>query len=235
MRLFEIIKPIDNKRDIIDVYSPDIGGINNYSSEKIENVLEFIENHCSEFCSAVRRSNNFLYRAIPQGKAPQIFIATSPKHRIPQGQGLQHQQIFDKILSSAGFLSLRTNSICTTTDLSFVKDWGTPYFIFPLNGFSFTWSNFIRDVGGSTILSSTLKKLFPKYYIFPEANRPDINTGNLPKPSVAKFVKDMQYKNDDLSQALKSNHEISIHGQYVAIVFNFEYGKQIQKHFGITV
>ena len=43
MRIDEIMKPINMKTDSLDMYTPGYGGHNNYSAEKIEHVLDFID------------------------------------------------------------------------------------------------------------------------------------------------------------------------------------------------
>lgn len=227
MKIFELMKPIDNEKDITDVYSSATGGVNNYSDEKLENVLQFIEKHCTEALLAFKRANLFLYRGIGYDtRQPAIFLAITPKFRPPSGQTYNKQYLFDMILSSQGFMSLRTNSICTSSVLMNALDWGNPYFIFPLNGFSFTWSKFIEDVGGSPFLSAALDDI----------------EGNIdPKigPSIKQsknFINRMKYKNNDFSGALKSGHEISIHGQYVAIqTIDHSITQQIGTYFGIDL
>jgi hypothetical protein len=45
-----------------------------------------------------------------------------------------------KVVKEAGFTTLRGNSLFCNSSLNKADNWGKPYVIFPLNGFSYTYS-----------------------------------------------------------------------------------------------
>jgi len=191
--------------------------------EKI--ITETLKNNCSEFLKVARRTGCFLYRGT--NKFKEFFTAESPVTRHPQGQTSYEQHILDGIFQSLGFTALRSNSICCTSAAATAKDFGDVLAIFPHNGFSFTWSPIVNDVGSDLLLGRKLNAMI--------ADMPDIRAietkGNEYFAALdRKFHFNKQYKftNMHLAQALESGNEIavSIHLQgIVTDYFGIELGK----------
>jgi hypothetical protein len=180
------------------------------SEEDIYTALEYIDENCSEFLTALKGTETFLYRGLdPKFSKTPLFKTQSPINRNPTGQSQPQQAMLDLFLKTSGFTALRTNSILCTTAESQAREFGLIYIIFPINGFSFTWSKKIPDIGSSKILANELYNCYSvkKYSI-----------KNIPSREESdKFINDFGFKNNNLSEALLSGNEIAIHGEYIAI------------------
>ncbi len=152
--------------------------------------------YMSDFLKLYRRSRNLLYHGEWTYADPLMFIKTSRPNRIPKDTPEELQNALDKKLKQAGFEAVRGNSIFCSGSLSFVKDYGTPYAIFPLNGFDFTWSWKIED--------------------FYELNFSTVET-NLINLSPKNFCQHYEFEATDLGDAIKTGNEIYLKGTFVAI------------------
>jgi hypothetical protein len=223
MKIFELLKPIEDE-DNLDVWTNGFGGFKNYEQEKLEHVFEFISKHCSQAVKDMQSKNKFLYRGI-NAPSPTIFLGATPVTREPYGMGKDQQWILDKIFKLTGFISLRRNSICATTKPDEYVNFGKIYYIFPVNGFNFTWSKIIKDVGGNNEIYNELKKLYNSY----------IGINRLDQDAANKFIKKWDFRNNNFDQALWVGNEITINGQYVAIKSSdYPYIYAVKEYFGIT-
>jgi hypothetical protein len=210
MKIDEVVLP--SKQKEWDDYGNRYGGMKDISSEKIEEIFSFIDVHCSDFLKA-KAPGKFLYRGIHTDK--DFFLGSSPTDRKSMGQGVIKQKVLDTFLTRSGFTSLRSNSICTTPSRQRAAGWDTPYYIFPINGFSFAWSPKIDDIGGDYDLYTWLKT-----YVGKAITGKDLEL----------FEAIWQYSQTDLSGAMLSGHEITIHGNYVA-VNERRFQRDVARHF----
>jgi hypothetical protein len=178
------------------------------SDEKLYELCSTLKEQCSEFLDEMKQAKRFLYRGISSDKP--YFEANSPPYRNPQGQSIQYQNLLDICLKMNGFGALRSNSICCTSDLKHATAFANSYLIFPKNGYEFTWSPIIEDIGGSDKLYDILTFLYRK-------NSESVEF----KPSQL-MIKECRFKNRDMTSALKSENEISIHGKYIAIAYKYK-------------
>jgi hypothetical protein len=211
MRLFELINPIDIEK--VDDSEAGVGHIEQYDADKIKDVLDFISTHCSDAIKVFQQTGFFLYRGI--NSAGKIFIATTPINRRPQGQTPATQKILDNIFKLVGFKSLRSTSISVTPTIWTARQWGSPYYIFPLNSFSYTWSEKVKDIGGDYELHQALLNFAPSGDNY--ENRAILK---LSYENATEFIDQWKFHNNYIEAALIRNQEISIHGQYVAISYN---------------
>lgn len=111
--------------------------------------IPYLQSHCSDALKIFIKEKKFLYRGISEDASSQlgqVFIGHSPKNRKPLDSTLASQVELDQMLQKAGFIALRNNSIfCTSLDDSAIE-YGTPYIIFPVNGFKYTWSTKLADL-----------------------------------------------------------------------------------------
>ncbi len=177
---------------------------NKNHEDEILQLLKDLRTTGSSAIESMKKVDALLYRGVSNEHVCTLpfFTAESPNNRLPLGQTLTSQQKLDEILKLNNFKALRTNSICCIADFEYIRSFGTPYIIFPHNGFDFTWSRKISDIGSNNWLRSTLTT--SKYKIINYKNAKEFN----------KFFK---FENTDLAGALDSMHEISIHGKYTAI------------------
>lgn len=189
------------------------GEIKNYSDEEIENVLNFIDKHCSKFIISMKNSGKYLYRGIDHYNLKSIFHGITPTQRDPIGMSYRIQDTLDNILLKGGFQARRKNSICCTSDRVDVGRFGDAFFIFPINGFNYTWSTKINDFGSDVGLHIEIH-----------------NNSNFKK-----FINDFKVQNNTrLPAALLSGHEIMINGQYIALDYEW-YKTKVEKHFEIKI
>jgi hypothetical protein len=99
---------------------------------------------CSDSIAAIKAADKFIYRGMSD--SPLIFKGRSRDNRSPLDTTMRTTEGIDKILSATGFTALRTNSIFCSGDSHQAGMYGDyVYLIFPINGFSFTWSEKIHD------------------------------------------------------------------------------------------
>lgn len=108
-----------------------------------EAVKEIMAN-CSEFLSVFRAGKiQPLWRGRSYDDAR--IVRKSFAGREPKDSPLEMQRAVDQTLKAAGFTALRGNSVYTSGDPNFADTYGHLYYIFPMNGFSITWSPLIID------------------------------------------------------------------------------------------
>lgn len=126
--------------------------------EKMENQLELykkqsslyklfkrIEDECSDAVAAYKNTQRVLYRG--SRKSDNAFIGRPWTDRSPTHSDRSFSELYDQALSSAGAEALRSNSLFTTSDLALATGFGTHvHYIFPINGFHYTWSTVEKDI-----------------------------------------------------------------------------------------
>jgi hypothetical protein len=65
--------------------------------------------------------------------------------RTPKDTAFQMHETVNKVLELAGFDATRENSIFCTSDPDQAREYGHLFFIFPIDGFKFTWSGEYKD------------------------------------------------------------------------------------------
>lgn len=124
----------------------EVENIKKYTNEsKISKFVKGLEKKCSDAISDMRKAEKFLYRGTRQFK--DAYISRPHTARSTMSSYSEMQELYDQKISEVGFKALRSNSIFTTSNLRFAKNFGTHiYLIFPVNGFSFTWSETEDDI-----------------------------------------------------------------------------------------
>lgn len=169
------------------------GAIQSHTSGEL---VAFIKTHCSDFLSALKQSDEtVLFRGV-KNDGTNLFIGQSRDNREPKDTSEDVSNLFDKNLTKMGFEALRRNSIFTTTEKIFAATYGRVFAVFPINGFSFTWSSELHDM----------------FTDFDDSYEP-----HLADMSMAQFRKYFKFDNKDLVAALNSGNEILIHGKYIAV------------------
>jgi len=174
-------------------------------------VFRDLEKNCSDFIKDMKTARRFLWRGI-SGYDQDVYTEISPTNRKPNGQTPMEQATLDSYLMAAGFQSLRSNSICCATDYDGLMG-SYVYIIFPHDGYSFTWSSKIKDIGGTPRLRQFLSQ---KHW------------GTLEQES-ERLIAELDFRDRDMVSALKSGAEITIHGKYTAI--NESYSNQLSRYF----
>ena len=179
--------------------------------QEVTETLQYIFDNCSDFVADAKHSRNFLYRGFRGSEPKPIITGSSTNNRRPYGQSAIAQKVLDTIFTMAGYEAGRKNTICCTPDLSKAEAWGYSYFMFPVNGYKFTWSTEINDIGGDYDFERILQSFVtgsdlsynPIVKITPEEAR--------------EFVGKYGFHKTNMSTALAVGNEINISGEYVAI------------------
>ena len=188
---------------------------NSYENKVIEAIKQ-VKIDASDFLKSHLATGEYLLRGIHDVELPAVFTEDSPINREPQGQSGVAQQTLDYILRKCGFTSLRHNSICCASDFYGARRFtDNIYYVFPHNGYSFTWSEKINDIGGTHQLSIELRRLA-------DERMDGYHNGILPLETCQKFINDYKFRHDDMTMALTSGNEVTIHGKYTLIKYAYE-------------
>ena len=106
----------------------------------VKKLFAKLEKECSEYISAVKKANDWLYRG---SSGSDEYVAKSWLTRRPKDSSRPAQELFDQMLASLGFVALRGNSIFATSDFDHAEQFGEQiYVIFPVDHRShFTYTN----------------------------------------------------------------------------------------------
>lgn len=133
MKIYEIddIKPGEKR-----LFSPS-------NSDPNRSFSKFLSD-CSEMISVCKEANQFLFRGVDE--APAIFLGRSRDNRRTLDTDISLSTAIDSIMKYQGLTAIRSNSIFCTGKANNANNYGKLYCIFPVNGFSFTWSPEVRDL-----------------------------------------------------------------------------------------
>ena len=112
------------------------------NSRKYEKFAEMLRTNCGEALAYMDAVNRFLYRGThTNSTTPDIFLSRPREKRVPLDSDENLTSIYDSFLSFRGFKALRSNSLFCTTRASTAAEYGdNVYYIYPVDGFDFTWS-----------------------------------------------------------------------------------------------
>jgi hypothetical protein len=192
----------------------------------MERIIDVLESECGDALQAVKSAHRFIYRGVKvggsnvgtfwkprhlQGSAPTIFKSSSRENRKPMDTPGQIQNMIDGALEATGFKALRSNSIFCSGYKAAAINYGVPYIIFPINGFDFTWSRRYADLFSDVIDNLTVNDGAREQFFDQFEHDP------------GEWIFDIaKYNNSGLENAINSNHEIMIRGEYYAIHHQFE-------------
>jgi hypothetical protein len=190
MRLFEF--------DIQKILAP--GNMKSLSKNE-KYLCNLIHKHCSDALTAMKSTGKFLYHGsdnhdMGHNKA---IVGHTNVDRQPKDIDIFAQKVIDSKLAAAGFKALRANSIFCTGSESQAHTYGSLFYIFPINGFNFTWSPLTHD------LLLDINKVI----------------------SEKDFITKLEFKKTDFADAILSRNEIYINGKFIAI--SRDYGENFTK------
>lgn len=102
-----------------------------------------IEVECSEALAEMRKASSWLYRG--SNDYGHIYKGSSHNERKPKDSSKYLSVEWDRMLQQLGFDAVRSNSIFCTSNSSHARSFGKVYCVFPINGFKYTYSPYIRD------------------------------------------------------------------------------------------
>lgn len=105
--------------------------------------FETVTKECSQILDYYKTTNQFLYRGT-KSKA-EAFKGKPFEKRVSKDSDQYLSDLLNQSLEQAGVIARRDNSIFTSSKTSQAKNYGNTYIIFPVNGFSFSYSKKIKD------------------------------------------------------------------------------------------
>lgn len=192
---------------------------NSAIDDAIPILREFLEKNCSQILKEYRQVGIPLYRGM-RAISP-IFIGNPRTDRLSQGLPQDVHKLLIKCFQLVGFKATREKTISCISNLKesllFVSSRiDKVYVIFPLNGFSYTWSTQHSDIGMLGFEPSKIK------FIYQYEDELGIKANNQEEKAeqvkIAQLVIDeLGFTDKNLNQALISGHEVAIAGKYIAI------------------
>jgi hypothetical protein len=177
-------------------------------TDRLNHVIPLVQQHCTQSLHAMRETGKYLYRGIKQSP-PLVFLGQSRNNRNPSASPGQFQRNVDAAFNMAGFKALRSNSIFVSSSISEAKNYSYEgvYLIFPVDGFSFTWSPRISDL------------YIDEYNIFDDYTKRTLffREDDASPELLKEFLERSLYRNTDFTSAIESTNEIMISGKYYAI------------------
>lgn len=180
---------------------------------EIKNAMPFIERNCSKYLPTMHNSG-FLYRGFktPFNAPHSVFYGYPRADRRARDSAPELQIAFDNALKEMGVEALRRNSVFCSGSKNFADEYGLTFIIIPCNDAKFAWSKKHHDI----ILD---QYNFSKFMDLQNAF--DKTQIGLTK-YLEEFQRIFEIDNRDLSEAIKSEHEIWFTGHYVAILATLE-------------
>ena len=166
-----------------------------------QRLVERIRRDCSQFIPIMKRYG-YLYHGFREIaeygiENPHQFMAASRKVRRSTHTPSHIQKKIDSYLSQMGFEALRGNSLFCTSNKGIAAYYGSLFYIFPINGFKYTYCP-TDDLYNSSMGRLKTQLADPLYT--PE-----------------NFVEEYGFKKTDLGKAIDYGYEIYIHGQFIAL------------------
>lgn len=179
------------------------GSRTDMSNMSIEQLWMGLEYECSDALSLAKSTGKFFYR----GTVDDMFLIYKGRirdNRRPMNTPQEIQNRINDWLLDHGFKALRTNSLFVTTDWNQAGSYGTPFIIFPKNGFSYTWFQNSKD------LYHTMNEISPTEHELIQHLDDDRN--------LDAFMQRVGPRNDNIQEAIRNGVEIMISGvDYYAI------------------
>lgn len=201
MLITEIFDKISNKPNSIQ------------TSSDLAATVAYIKTHCQEFLRISLPLKKILYRGVSDSRAFKnagmrvypSFISIPRENRKPKGVPISMHKKLIKCFELVGWTATRNKTISCSSNLRNSEHFGGATFaIFPVDGFSCTWSSRYEDIGRAALDGEF-------HYFW------DINIDEITVQMARKFIKYGRWHKDNIATPLRSGKEIALAGKYVAI------------------
>lgn len=193
----------------------------NQATADIDYICQLLEANCSEALREMRYAERVLYRGQKIFKGNE-YKGYSRNDRKSKDTDYETNVKINQILAQFGFTALRNNSIFCTSNIADARSYGMIYYIFPIDGFKFTWSRRYDDFYVRVM-----------EYMTPEQREIWLEKVEKDPESFIKNGEFRDEKSSSLQDAILSKNEIYICGQYYALLTG-EYGKSLDKFLGFN-
>lgn len=178
----------------------------------VRQAVPFIQKNCSKYLP-IMHNVGFLYRGFNVNDLPHaVFYGRPRADRTPRDSDPELQKMFDFALDMEGILAKRRNSLFVAGQKAQAEGYGLPFIIIPCNDVLYAWSRTVHDIvldGHSNLEFAKLVEEYNKHHIDSE-------------DFVREFQRMFRIEQTDLEKAMASEHEIWIHGHYVAVLATLE-------------
>lgn len=235
MLINEIEIPKLKSGETTDIYS-----IDKTNEEYVSTLVDTLQNKCNTYIQSCKETNNFLYRGFRElnesNKNQYVFVGKSHDDRLQIFSEYNNKKSYEQIsqlicdinLKLMGFTALRSNSTFCNSNSIEVSIWGEPYVMFPVNGFTFSYSTVHTGVPAAYYHSDVFVESYRT--LEKEIKKVTFDLDNLPKTitnnpdilaNAREFVKENKLVHNDLNKAIKWCKDVWIRGTYIAIEFNW--------------
>lgn len=209
-----------------------------------EHFKSIVIEQCQPFLSAIGGLENFtsrryfLYRGlIPLSRKQGYEIVSSPTDRGPRSTSIILHEMTTNAMKKLGFVARRDNSLFVTSNENEASGYGITYGIIPIGNYYFTWSKNVYDFSIEESIRLMIKQniIIPQNketkdrmldVTFESAHRMiDDGKAKINKKNLMSFIRSNYSADDNIVEAIKSNHEIMMTGKF--LMFELDYFKQI--------
>lgn len=217
-----------------DAYRPKSIVRKDLSQEELaQKAAAFIQKNCQPWLS--ESGGGIVYRGIHHEVDMPVFVKKIRTKRRPKDSSYDVNDAFNLLIDIAGGGATRNNSIFVSGSITIAEQYGEPYVVFPAGDFHYTWSPFFNDwfedlisqgwydeptAKFKKLLKPGVKQSKDKYWSEIITDPDSYDTAK---------VKQAITPNQNLSQAIKSRHEISINANN-AIYMNPQFYKNVTKY-----
>lgn len=204
-----------------------------------EEALTAIFDECSEATALFRQTKKLFLRGTSSHRGETIFKGTIRTGREPRDSGKRAHQAIDTWMEENGFAARRSNSLFVTSLMGQASQYGTPYVIFPQNGFKYTWYENVDDLWFAiSNLQYAMVEASKKAETWARDTNQDLDVeaycDKWLKEHIDGFMQKMNPSTENIATAMRKNHEIQITGvEYYAVNYK-KLGPTIRRLLGIT-
>lgn len=126
-------------------------------------LLEYIKKNCSVAVQAIQSQKTMILRGSSYDRHREIFIGNTRNNRPPKDSLNVGQEKFDNLITMAGGIAKRSNSIFVTGSEDLAENFGKIFYVFPFDGkFHYTWIYNQPDLVVMTPYDLYLNSKYPK-------------------------------------------------------------------------
>lgn len=186
----------------------------------VHKFLDEVEQNCSDIINVLHKTGMFLWRGVVN--APKDFYKTKPRtDRAPLNTPQVIHLAVDQWMAENGFEARRSNSVFVSSSITVADNYGQSFFIFPANGFSYTWFEASHDLYDEIPMN-----------IYDLHNNPAFVKNFMPA-QIDKWLNGMGPRKDSIDEAIVGKKELMIAGTDVYLISRKNYFNVVRKRFDL--
>lgn len=182
--------------------------------------LDEVERNCSDIIAVIQSCDTFLWRGVVN--PPKPFYKTQPRtNRAPLNTPQVIHQAVDNWMVEHGYEARRSNSVFVSSSITVADNYGQSFFIFPANGFKYTWFEASHDLYDEIPMN-----------IYDLHSNPAFVKNFMPG-QVDKWLKGMGPRKDNIKEAIIGKKELMISDADVYLISRRDYFHAVCRRFDI--